>query len=44
MKEYKGGLGELLHFLNIISLDSCIMRDSEAGEFASIEIIAIEQM
>ena len=44
MKEYKGEFGELLHFLNIIILDSCIMTDSEADELASIEIIAIKQM
>ena len=44
MKVYKGGFGELLHFLNIIILDSCIMTDSEADEFASIEIIVIKQM
>lgn len=39
MKEYKEGLDDLLLFLNFIKLDSCIMTNSEAGEFSSIEII-----
>lgn len=37
---YKDGLDELLFFLNVISLVSCIMTNSEAEEFVSIEIIA----
>lgn len=40
MKEYKEGLDDLLLFLTFIKLDSCIMTNSEAGEFSSIEIIA----
>ena len=44
MKEYKQGLDDLFLFLNFIIIDSCIMTDSEADEFASIEIIAIKQM
>lgn len=37
---YKDGLDELLFFLTVISLVSCIMTNSEAEEFVGIEIIA----